>query len=239
MGGMRSWPTGRAACCPGRSVRVALPAWNRRGQLPRMRHAAAYLRYAQPWDIMNSSPAAAGSLVGCACSVFLDGGTTHEALQSIVGRHSGWRLSWGQTETSATPQGEQPSYEGKTLSQWKALAKNTDPEVRTRAAQALGCIGPVAVPDLAKLLKDKDWGVRWAAASGLGFIGPEAKPPSQPLRNCSRITMRQSEVCCLGLGRIGPEAKSAVPALVEVISDRRVERVFSGGCCRGLGISVP
>ncbi len=46
--------------------------------------------------------------------------------------------------------------------------------VRTRAAQALGRIGPDAVPALIEALKDLEPRVRYGAAQALGRIGPDS-----------------------------------------------------------------
>src|SRR5262249_29905417 len=56
--------------------------------------------------------------------------------------------------------------------------KDGKPNVRVRAAKALGEIGPAAapaIPDLAELLRDEDVSVRLAAVTALGEIGPAAK----------------------------------------------------------------
>jgi HEAT repeat protein len=53
-----------------------------------------------------------------------------------------------------------------------------NPEVRQKAAFALGKIGPkaeAAVPALSKALKDENFDVRWSAAEALGEIGPKAE----------------------------------------------------------------
>ncbi|MGO8749635.1 MAG: HEAT repeat domain-containing protein [Thermoguttaceae bacterium] len=58
-----------------------------------------------------------------------------------------------------TPQRKEPTFEGKTLSEWIARTKSKDRLVRSDAAMALGNIGPEArnaVPALTELLKDKD-----------------------------------------------------------------------------------
>jgi HEAT repeat protein len=58
--------------------------------------------------------------------------------------------------------------------------KNSDANVRSNAAFALGRIGAeakTALPQLVPLLKDSDADVRSNAAEALGRIGAEAMPP--------------------------------------------------------------
>jgi hypothetical protein len=71
-------------------------------------------------------------------------------------------LAAGQDSASAA-QGNEPSYEGKTINQWIAQAKDKDGLVRKAAANTLGQIGPkakAAIPALTDLLKDENWWVR-------------------------------------------------------------------------------
>src|SRR5689334_9265523 len=61
----------------------------------------------------------------------------------------------------------------------KAL-KDPDPEVRARAADDLGMLGPdaeTAVPALVQALKDPHESVRHSAAWALPRLGPKAIPP--------------------------------------------------------------
>ena len=76
---------------------------------------------------------------------------------------------------ASTPQGKEPTYEGRTLSQWITLAKDKDPMVRVDAVLGLGKVGPGAGPVLMELLKDKDVVVRMFARSALWQMGPGAK----------------------------------------------------------------
>ena len=70
----------------------------------------------------------------------------------------------------------------------KAVLQLQDPdvEVRSRAAEALGKIGPeaaAAVPALTTALQDPDVDVRMEAAWALGCIGPEAAAAAPALSN--------------------------------------------------------
>ena len=76
---------------------------------------------------------------------------------------------------ASTPPGKEPTYEGKSLSQWTTLAKDKDPKLRMQAAGALEQIGPAAAA-LAELLKDDDAGVRRAATESLVRICRAAVP---------------------------------------------------------------
>ena len=79
---------------------------------------------------------------------------------------------------ASTPQGKEPLYNGKTLSEWVVLTKDKDEKVRARAAYALQCIGlddRSAIPAIAELLKDKSDGVRYSAACALGLLGSRAE----------------------------------------------------------------
>ena len=53
---------------------------------------------------------------------------------------------------------------------------------RVSAAEALGRLGPSAVPALVQALRNSDWLVRAKAAEGLGAIGSAAAPATTSLR---------------------------------------------------------
>ncbi len=83
-------------------------------------------------------------------------------------------------EPASTPtQTGEPSYQGKTLSEWTTLTKDKDEQVRRAAVVALGNIGAkTAIPVLTELLNDKNADVRRWAAVGLGNIGSQASIPA-------------------------------------------------------------
>ena len=122
------------------------------------------------------------------------------------------------------PQGKEPIYDGKTLSQWIARTKDKDGDVRLYAAWALGEFGPdakTAVPAIMVLLKDKDQDIRRAAIGALGEIGPEAKtaiPSLIALLKDSAIRREATKA----LGKMGAEAASAVPPLTDLLNDKHV-----------------
>jgi HEAT repeat protein len=109
------------------------------------------------------------------------------------------------------------------LPQLVPLLKDSDANVRSSAAYALGSMGAeakTALPQLVPLLKDSDANVRSNAASALGSIGAEAKtalPQLVPLLKDSDANVRSSAASALG--RIGAEAKTALPQLVPLLKD--------------------
>ncbi|MGO9110509.1 MAG: HEAT repeat domain-containing protein [Thermoguttaceae bacterium] len=78
-------------------------------------------------------------------------------------------------EPKPAVQEKEPVYEGKTLSQWTALAKDKDAKMRIAAIASLGKIGPLAIPTLTDLCKDANWRVRQAAFLAVASMGYEAK----------------------------------------------------------------
>jgi HEAT repeat protein len=83
------------------------------------------------------------------------------------------------------------------------------------AADALGRIGPTAVPALIEGLRSSDPDVRLRACEVLGRMGSGAKdavPGLMPLLDDPDERIRKA--AARTLGRIGPEAAPAVPALM-------------------------
>ena len=88
---------------------------------------------------------------------------------------------------------KEPSFDGRSLSSWVEDLQGAAPYTRSKAAYAIGGMGPsakAAVPALIKVLNDQD------------------APP----------TVRFP--VCVALREIGPEAKEAVPALTTAMDDR-------------------
>ena len=83
------------------------------------------------------------------------------------------------------------------------------------AADALGRIGPPAIPHLVQALKHPDPSVRKAAAEVLARMGSDAKeavPDLVKLLDDDDFAVRK--VAARTLGRIGPAAAAAVPSLM-------------------------
>ena len=129
-------------------------------------------------------------------------------------------LGAGQKSTP-TAQPKEPDYQGKTLSQWKALAESKDAARRGEAATALGHLHADAVPTLIKLLDDGDTKVRLAAASALGktpCYADAAVPALAKSLKDKEAKVRAAAVAALG--NMGPWAESSAPAVVELLKDK-------------------
>ena len=106
------------------------------------------------------------------------------------------------------------------------VLKNPDPDIRWKAAVALGEIGdPRGIDPLVKLLDDSDRFVRSRAAYALIHIGPPALPSLSGALNHPDATVRLGAVGVLG--KIGdPQAISAlVNALADQSPDVRQEAI--------------
>jgi hypothetical protein len=93
------------------------------------------------------------------------------------------------------------------------------------AADALGRIGPPAVPPLVAALESSDPQTRLRAAEVLARMGSDAKDAAPALTRLLDDPDEQiRKAATRALGRIGPAAEEAVPALVRALleSDSRV-----------------
>jgi hypothetical protein len=97
------------------------------------------------------------------------------------------------------------------------LLKDWDPDIRWRAADALGSLGTGATRSLIRVLKRKNQHVRLGVIEALGEIGdPEAVPALLALIS----TEKRSEIkflAAIALGDIGDQR--AVPMLSDLLSD--------------------
>jgi hypothetical protein len=94
----------------------------------------------------------------------------------------------------------------------KPYAQWTEQEA---AADALGRIGPAAVPALIEALRSPEAPVRRKAAEVLGRMGPDAKQATPELiRLLDDSDEEVRKAATRTLGRIGPPASDAVPALM-------------------------
>ena len=103
------------------------------------------------------------------------------------------------------------------------MLKDANPEVRQKAAQALGTMGTaaeVAVPHLIPLLSDSDRNVRWVTAQELGWMRTAAEvaiPHLIPLLSDSYEYVRGGAASALG--DMGKAAQIAIPDLIPLLSD--------------------
>lgn len=121
------------------------------------------------------------------------------------------------------------------------LLKDEDKWTRESAAEALGIIGPEALPAvdaLIEALDDEEYSVMGAAARALGAIGPEAKAAIpkfiEILGGDDRIA---GHYVIEPLGGFGSEAREAVPMLIEILGDEgeNVPPMFTTRALGGIG----
>jgi hypothetical protein len=125
----------------------------------------------------------------------------------------------------------------------KALT-DADPEVRGLAAVALRSMGPRAVPAIPQLvqaLNDRVDYVRVVAAGALGAMGASASAAVAPLvtKLLTKDEIFVSSAVATALGDIGPAAKDALPALNQVLAQRRVGSAAEEAILRIEGKPVP
>ena len=98
------------------------------------------------------------------------------------------------------------------------ILKDRIPDIRARAAMALGYIGDVRViKPLIRTLKDKEWSVRKAAAGALGYKrDPKVVEPLCNTLKDEKESVR--EVAAIALGKIG-DARAVEP-LVQALNDQ-------------------
>jgi len=102
------------------------------------------------------------------------------------------------------------------------LTADKDNVVRREAIESIGRIHPdaeVSVPLFIKLIESSDPEARHAATTALTDQGKAAVPFLTKALSNEKATYW----ACIILGHIGPDAKDAVPALTELIDDKRSE----------------
>jgi HEAT repeat protein len=101
-------------------------------------------------------------------------------------------------------------------------SQNEDHNVKREAAEALGKMGPEAVPALTKALQHNQYFVRRIAARALGEAGGAGAVPA--LIKALQDTDRSVRVISVkSLGRIGSDAEEAIPALTRALEDERYD----------------
>ena len=107
------------------------------------------------------------------------------------------------------------------------------------AADALGRIGPAAVPSLIETLRDPDPKVRLKAIEVLARMGADAKDAVPELiRLLEDPDEEVRKAAIRTLGRIGPAAKDAVPALMQTLMQHSAEAGEAGLRVGGRGCDV-
>ncbi len=118
---------------------------------------------------------------------------------------------------------DEPTYEGRTVSQWVGLLQDSaDEEERRSAAEALGKIGPSArnaVPALIEALEnDADSKGAWTAANALAKIGPDAEAAVPALIRALQRDEDESGAWAAAhaLTEIAPRDREVISALVKM-----------------------
>jgi HEAT repeat protein len=99
-----------------------------------------------------------------------------------------------------------------------------DWRVRRLAARALAKIGPKAIPELIKLLEEESGSGGKVAGDALARFGAKAVPDLIKLLKGKPESVRQSAIYTLG--KIGPKAEAAIPALVGVMKQKKINVFF-------------
>jgi HEAT repeat protein len=123
---------------------------------------------------------------------------------------------------------DEPSVQGKTLSEWRKALKDAQPSTRAVAARALGTLGPKAAPaasDLVPLLSDRDLNVRNQTTIALRAIGVEAVPALAEAIKGKDAMLRIPALTCLYHMQVPTNA--AVPALKPLLKDTSTLRAFA------------
>jgi HEAT repeat protein len=118
---------------------------------------------------------------------------------------------------------EEPSFRGRTLTEWRKDLKDKEPEVRRKAALSLAQMGKEAgpaVPDLTAALKDEKTAVRLAAVTAIWRLGAIAKDAAPEVIKLYKDAEQEDEVrlmAVFALGKIGVANKEVMPALIEIL----------------------
>jgi HEAT repeat protein len=93
-----------------------------------------------------------------------------------------------------------------------------DHNVKREAAEALGKMGPEAIPSLVKALQNNQYFARRMSALALGEIGGADAVPAliKALQDGDRSVR---VISVQALGKIGPDAREAIPALTRALKD--------------------
>lgn len=115
----------------------------------------------------------------------------------------------------------EPSYDGKSLTEWIQQLNDSKDENRRRAAAAIGSLATVsrvAVPALLHAVQENEEGrVNEAAIEALVRIGPDAVPSL--LQTLWGDDLHQRRVAIFVLARLGSKARAAIPSLIRTLND--------------------
>ena len=116
------------------------------------------------------------------------------------------------------------------------VLKGQNQETRYEAVYVLGEIGRPAMPALIEALADEEWEVRYSANEALSRIGEPAVPAlKKALANADDGVRSWA---AWGLGVIGEPAKTAVPMLIQALSDEHWDvRMQAAHALEEIGIS--
>lgn len=127
------------------------------------------------------------------------------------------------------PETREPLYQARTLEQWKGdlLNGSLSPEVRERAAEALGHFGAAAVPALVQALEDPDPEARSGTVEAPGRMNLAAQEAIPELAHALRNATEAQEAARLAfsLAQFGAQA---VPVLIEILKDTNTQPVGRG-----------
>lgn len=124
---------------------------------------------------------------------------------------------------------DEPSYRGRTLSEWKAMLEGDPKPQRRQAAlmviEALGAKDPATVRSVGKALRtDASDDVRQQAAQLLANLGPDAREGLDDLAASLKgdANARVRATAAAALGNLGAAGKSAVvlPVLTAALKDK-------------------
>jgi HEAT repeat protein len=125
---------------------------------------------------------------------------------------------------------------GKTLDQWIDDLKNKDPAKRELALSMIKLYGSgarPAVPAVIRTMGDPDMALRVNAIIALGFIGMNNEHVNTGVTALTRALGDNQGIvryqAAMALGRLGVDAKSAIPALLNTVSDKASWEIRQAG----------